>query len=329
MQPTFTIPNGSATGWTPAIQVQPFVRPSHTVRTTQIQPAVLPAQRPIMVVHPSNQVQYQMHMNQTVWSNQQMNTAQMTMARQTRKSEENVPTDVNLFRWQQKNVRLQQQYRLLYSKYQAALIQIQTLTLQHNELDKKLKIDQMNYQELCTKFQIALQCEQNKYNVLSNTWTETSNQLHREQGKFKALSINLEESTKNLKNEQEKYIALSAIHAETQKTLHSMRQKRYEEGNVTESNSKFESDKGQFEVGHHIVPREHLGKPVHDKSNLQQLSIKPHSSLSSTIDSTQNTEGNTAIERRDNNNLIVPPGFERCTRVPGEGVAKLHRVVTG
>lgn len=326
MQSTFTVPNGSTPRWAPAIQVQPMVQQAHTGHASQIHPSVLPPQRQLMVVHPSNQVQYQMNMNQAGWRNQQMNTAQMTMAYQTWKADKSVPTDVNLYRWQQENVRLQQQYQLLHSEYTAALIQIQTLTLQHNELDKKLKIDQWKYRELNNKFMIAMQSEQGKYNVLSNMQTETSNQLHREQGKNNALSINLEESTKNLKNEQKKYRALSAKHAETKQTLELMRQKRDEEGEVFESKSKFESDKGEFKVGHQIVSRERPAKPMLEKSNLQDLPIAPRGSLSSTIDPIQINGGNATTER--SNHLIIPPGFESCTRISGEGVGKLDRVVT-
>jgi len=326
MQSTFTVPNGSTPRWAPAIQVQPMVQPAHSVHASQIQPTVLPSQRQLMVVRPSNQVQYQINMNQAGLRNQQLNTAQMTMAYQTWKADKRVPTDVNLFRWQQENVRLQQQYQLLHSEYQAALIQIQTLTLQHNELDKKLKIDQWKYQELNNKFMIAMQSEQSKYNVLSNIHTETSNQLHREQGKNNALSINLEESTKNLKYEQKKYEALSAKHAATQQTLELMRQKRDEEGKVFESKSKFESDKGELEVGHQIVSRERLAKPILEKSHLQDLPIEPCGSLSSTIDPLRITGGNASSER--SNHLIIPPGFESCTRVAGEGIGKLKRVVT-
>merc|ERR550534_1906455 len=86
-----------------------------------------------MVVHPSNQVQYQVQMNRAGWSNQQLNTAQMTMACQTWKSDNKVPTEMDWCRLQQENVRLQQQYHLLQSEYQAALVQIQTLTLQQTE----------------------------------------------------------------------------------------------------------------------------------------------------------------------------------------------------
>merc|ERR1719193_1751043 len=208
-----------------------------------------------MVVHPTNQVQYQVHMNQAGWSNQQLNTAQMTMACQTWKSDKKLPTDGDWCRWQQETVRLQQQYQLLHSEYQAALVQIQTLTLQHSELDKKLNMDQWKYQELNNKYQIAMQAQQNKYNVLSSMHTETSNQLRSEKGKCSALTIELEESTMNLKNEQRKYKVLSAIHAETKKTLHSIRQKRVEVGNAIESKSKSVSIQGQFDAVHQILSR--------------------------------------------------------------------------
>merc|ERR1719397_2272548 len=147
-----------------------------------------------MVVHPSNQIQYQLRMNQAGWRNQQLNTAKMTMACQW-KSDNKVQTDGDWCRWQQESVRLQQQYQLLHSEYKAALLHIQTLTLQYSELNNK--------------YMIALQMEQNKYNVLSNMHTKTSNQLCIEQNKCNVLIVELEESTKNLKNEQQKYEELS------------------------------------------------------------------------------------------------------------------------
>merc|ERR1719193_1506859 len=205
-----------------------------------------------MVVHPTNQVQYQVHMNQAGWSNQQLNTAQMTMACQTWKSDKKLPTDGDWCRLQQETITVQQQYQLLHSEYQAALVQIQTLTLQHSELDKKLKMDQWKYQELNNKYMIAMQAEQNKYNVLSNMHTETSNQLRSEQGKCNALSIELEESTMNLKDEQRKYKVLSEIHAKTKKTLQSLRQK----GNVMESKTKSVSIHGKFDPVDQICSRE-------------------------------------------------------------------------
>jgi len=321
MQTNFTIPNGSTPGWTPTIQAQHVVKPSHTVHVTQLPSALLPSQGQIMVVHPSHQMQYQMHMNPAGWSNQQMNNAQMRMACQTWKSDKKVPKGVNMFRGQQENVRLQQQFELLHSEYQAALIQIQTLTLQHSELDKKLKIDQWKYWELNNKFMIAMQSEQSKYKVLSKIHSETSNQLHREQDKCNALSINLEESTKNLKNEQKKYKALSAIHAETKKNLRSMRQKRDEGGNVVGSKRKIESDKSGFEMAHQIASIELSAQPV------EYSPIAPRWNISSTTDCIQTTGGNISNERK--NHLIIPPGFERCTRISGTSAGKVHRVVTG
>merc|ERR1719419_123843 len=134
-----------------------------------------------MVVHPSNLVQYKVRMNQAAgWSNQQLSTAQMTMACQTWNADKKVNTDGDWCRLQQENVRLHQQYQLLHSEYQTALVQIQTLSQQQTELDKKLKLDQWKYKELNNKYVIDMQSAQNKYNALSNMHKETCIQLQNE-----------------------------------------------------------------------------------------------------------------------------------------------------
>merc|ERR1719397_2426209 len=184
------------------------------------------------------------------------------------KSDNKVQTDGAWCRWQQESVRLHKQYQLLHSEYKAALLQIQTLSLQYSELDKKLKIDQWKYQELNNKYMIAIQIEQNKYNVLSNMHTETSNQLCIEQNKCNVLTVELEESTKNLKNEQQKYEELSALHAETKKTLHNMRQKDEQVLKVINSKNKSTSNKGQYDSKHQILLNDGLAKPI---------LIEPHS----------------------------------------------------
>jgi len=319
MQSTFSIPNGSAPGWTPAVQFQPMVKPAQTVHASQIQPAVQPSQTQLMVVHPSCQVQYQVPMNQAGWRNQQLNTAKMTMACQTWKSDNKVQADCGLFRWQQESVRLKQQYQLLHSEYQAALVQIQTLTLQHSELDKKLKIDQWKYQELNNKYMLALQLEQNKYNVLSNMHTETSNQLCIERDKCNVLSLELKESTKNLKNEQHKYKLLSALHAETKKTLHGIRQKREKVGKVIDSKSKSKGDKGHYDSVHQISSNDGSTKPTLIDPHLEHLTVGRRGSIS-TIDPKQTAAANTGDEREGD--LIIPPGFERCTQLSGQGIGK-------
>jgi len=318
MQSTFSLPNGTVPGWTRAMQLQPVVQPAHTVHATQIQPAVQPSQTQLMVVHPSNQVQYQVQMNQAGWSNQQLNTAQMTMACQTWKSDKKVPTEGDWCRWQQENVRLQQHYQLLHSEYQAALVQIQTLTLQQTELNKKLKMDQMRFHELNNKYMMAIQVEQNNYNVLRNLHNETSNQLRSEQGKCNALSIELEVSKKNLKNEQQKYEVLSAIHAETKKNLHSMQQKRDQVGNLIDNKGKSASDVGKYDAPNPILSREIPLKPTLNESRLEHVPVGLN--LSSTVDPIQSAGASASSEI--SNRLVIPPGFERCTRVSGQGVGK-------
>jgi len=301
MHSTFTIPNGSVSRWTPAVQLQSVVQPADTAHSTQIPPAVQPTQTQLMVVNPSDQVQYKLHMNQAGWRNQQLNTAQMTMACPTWKSDEKARTEGDWYRWQQENVRLHQQYQLLHSEYQSALVQIQTLAIQQTELDKKLKVHQWKYQELNNKYMIGMQLEKNRYNSLSNIHNETCIQFRNEQGKCNALSIELEESVKNFKNEQRKYKVLSAIHAETKKTLKSVRQKRNEVVNVIDSKNKSESEK-RYEAVDPISSRDWPVKPRPKKPPLE------HGSQSNTIDSVQTAGANASCER--NNYLVVPPGFE-------------------
>merc|ERR1719285_800950 len=265
-----------------------------------------------MVVHPSNQIQYQLRMNQAGWRNQQLNTAKMTMACQW-KSDNKVQTDGDRSGWNQENVRLQQQYQLLHSEYQAALVQIQTLTLQHKELDRRLKLDWWKYQELNNKYMIGIQIEQNKYNALSKVHNETCIQLRNEKGKCNALNIKLEESSKNLRNEQQKYKVLNRIHVETKKILQSVRQKR-NEVNVVDSKSKSIGMK-QFDTGTAIMeeqPREStLTGPVLESGN-----VALQASRTTTHDSMQANEAIAHSER--SNHLIVPPGFGGSTQVSSQ-----------
>jgi len=320
MQSTFSIPDGSVSGWTPAMQLQPVVQPAHTLHATQIQRTAQPNPTQVMVVHPSNQVQYQLHMSQAGWTNPQFNTAQMTMARQTWKSDKKEQNDGGWCLWQQERVRLQQQYQLLHSEYNAALVQIQNLTVQQEELGKKLKMEQWKYQELNNKYFIDMQTEQNKYDVLNNMHNETCIQLRDEKGKCNALSIKLEESSKNLKNEQQKYILLSRIHAETKKILHSLRQKRDEVVNDIDSKNKSIIDKDQYEAVSPILSRAQSVKSNEPCS--EHVPAGLHRSHSSTRDLMQAAGANAFSERI--NHLVVPPGFERRIRVSGQGVGKVE-----
>merc|ERR1719285_242541 len=265
-----------------------------------------------MVVHPSNQVQYQLHMSQG-WSNPQLNTAQVAMSRQAWKPDKRLNGNGDRSGWNRENVRLQQQYQLLHSEYQAALVQIQTLTLQHKELDRRLKLDWWKYQELNNKYMIGIQIEQNKYNALSKVHNETCIQLRNEKGKCNALNIKLEESSKNLRNEQQKYKVLNRIHAETKKILQSVRQKR-NEVNVVDSKSKSIGMK-QFDTGTAIMeeqPREStLTGPVLESGN-----VALQASRTTTHDSMQANEAIAHSER--SNHLIVPPGFGGSTQVSSQ-----------
>jgi len=293
------------------MHLQPVVQSPQTVHATQIQPGVQPAATQVMVVHPSNQVQYQLHMSQG-WTNPRLNTAQMAMTRQAWKSDKKVNGDRS--GWNQEKVRLQQQYQLLYSEYQAALVQIQTLNLQHNELDRKLKIDQWKYQELNNKYMIGIQIEQNKYKALEKVHNETCIQLRNEKGKCNALNIKLEESSKKLMNEQEKFKVLTRIHAESKKILHNARQKREEVANVVDSKSKSINIK-QIDAGTVILEEQPgestLNGPVLDRGN-----VTSQTSRTTTHDSMQVNEAIALSER--SNNLVVPPGFGGSTQISSQ-----------
>jgi len=302
MQNTFSMPNGSVPGWTPAMQLQPVVQSAQTVHATQIQPALQHTQTQVMVVHPSNQIQYQLHMNQAGWTNPQPNTAQMAMACETWAPEKKVNTNVDWCRQNQEKVRLQQQYQLLHTEYEAALIQIQTLSLQHKELEKKLKMDQWKYQELNNKYVLDMQTEQKKYNALSNMHTETCIQLRNEKGNCNALSIKLEESKKSLMNEQQKYGVLSRIHAETKKILHSVRQKSDEVVTIVNKNSKI-GGHDQYDAKNPALLRERPVKSTPGKPYLEYIPA----SHSITHDPIKVAAVKSYSERC--NQLVSPPGF--------------------
>jgi len=309
MQSTFTIPNGSVSGWTPTIQLQPVVQPAQGVHATQITPVVQPTQTQVMVVQPSNLVQYKVRMNQAGWSNQQLSTAQMTMACQTWNAVKKANTDSDWYRHQQEDVKLHQQYQLLHSQYQTALVQIQTLTQQQTELDKKLKIDHWKYQELNNKYVIDMQSAQNRYNALRSMHNETCIQLQNEQGKCNSLRIELRESIENLRIEQQKYKVLSAIHAETKKTLHSAWQKRDKAINVNVREKKSEIDESQYEPVDSIFSRQRPVKNMANKALSEPVAARIHGSPSNAIDAIQTAGADSPSER--NNHLVVPPGFER------------------
>jgi len=319
MQSTFSIPNGSVSRWTPAIQLQPMVQSAHPVYANQLQPTVQPNPPQLTFVHPSNQVQHPLHMSQAGWMNPRLNTAEKKMACQTWKYEKKADNDGYLGRWQQEKVRLHQQQQMLHSQYRAALVQIRTLTLQHIEMGKKFKIKQWKYQELNNKYVIDMQTEQNKYNVLRNLHSETCMQLRDEKGKCNDLSTKLEESSKNLKNEQQKYKVLSRIHAETKKILHSQWLKRNEVGNVIDRKNKSIIDND------HEVVNANLSKNLYVKSTLngsclEYAPVGLHGSHSSTHDPMQAAVANAFSER--SNHLVVPPGFGRSTQVSGQCTGK-------
>jgi len=316
MQSTFSVLNGTVPGWTPALQLQPVMQPTPTFHSAQIQPTGQPNQTHVMVVHPSNQIQQQLYISQAGLTNPSLNTDRMKMACQAWKPDNKVQNDANRCRWQQEKVILQQQYQLLHAEYQTVLVHIQTLTLQHKELDKKLKINQCKYQELNNTYVSTMQREQNKYNALTNMYNETCIQLRDEKGRCNALKIKLEESTKKLRNEQQKYGVLSRMHAETKKFLHSARQKRNGEVKCIESKNKSNGDKDKYETVRLNLSGERPVRPSLKETYFEHVPVSGDESLSSTYNTVKAAGPNKLCEGIKH--LVVPPGFERSTRVSGK-----------
>jgi len=311
MQSTFSVPNGSVPRWTPALELQPVMQPTPTFHFAQTQPARQPNQTHVMVVHPSNQIQQQLYMSQAGLP--RLNTDRMKMGCQALRSDNKVQNDANRCRWQQEKVILQQQYQLLHAEYQTALVHIQTLTLQHKELDKKLKINQCKYQELNNTYVITMQREQNKYNALSNMYNETCIQLRDEKGRCNALTIKLEESTEKLRNEQQKYGVLSRMHTETKKFLHSARQKQNGVAECIESKNKSDGDKDKYETVSLNLSSERQVKPSLKETYFERAPVSGDETQSSTYNNVKAAGANKLCEGIKH--LVVPPGFEMSTRV--------------
>merc|ERR550534_208173 len=322
MQSTFSVPNGSVPGWIPALQLQPVMQPTPTFHSAQIQPTVQPNQTHVMVVRPSNQIQQQLYISHTGLTNPRSNTDRMKMASQAWKSDNKVQNDANRCRWQQEKVILQQQYQLLHAEYQTALVHIQTLTLQHQELDKKLKINHCKYQDLNNTYVITMQREQNKYNALTNMYNETCIQLRDEKGRCNALTIKLEESAKKLRNEQQRYGDLSRMHAETKKLLHSARQKRDGVVKFIESKNKSSGDKDNYETVSLNLSGERHVKPSLRETYFEHVSVSGDKSQSGTYNTGKAAEANKLCEGIKH--LVVPPGFERSTRVSGKSAHEVE-----
>jgi len=318
MQSTFSVPNGSVPGWTSALQLQQVVQPTQAIHATQIRPACQPNQTQVMVVHPTNHGQHQLHMSQVGWTDPRLNTARMMKACQTWKSEKKVQNDADRCRWQQEKAILQQQYQLLHSEYQAALVHIQNLALQHGELDKKLKMDQCKYQELNKTYVISMQREQNKYNALNNMYNETCIQLRNEKGKCNALNIKLEESARKLSNEQLKYKVLNRIHAETKKILHSARQKGDDVAKFIESKNKSSGDQDQYKtLSLNSSSEQPVMSSLKDEPYMEHVPVRVDGSQSSSHDPMK-AEGEYAFCERSKH-LVVPPGFERSSSTSASG----------
>jgi len=319
MQSTFSVPNGSVSGFIPAQQLQPVMQPMSRIHASQIQSTGQPNQTQVVFVHPSNQVQHQLHMNQFGWIDPRLNTNRMNIACQ---SDNQVQNGGYQCHWQQEKAILQQRYQLLNAEHQTALANIQTLSLQNNELDKKLKINQYKYQELNNTYVITMQREHNKHDALKNMNNETCIQLRNEKRKCDALTIELEESTKNLRNEWQKYKDLDRMHVETKKILHSERQKRNEAVEFIESKNKSKDEKVPCET---MGLNSSSGSPV--KSSLKEpymehVPVRGDLSKSSTYDPMKavGVDADCEISKH----VAVPPGFERSTRVSGQGVSKVE-----
>jgi len=252
-------------------------------------------------------------MSQAGLTNPRLNTDRMKMACQAWRSDKQVQNDANRCRWQQEKVILQQQYQLLQAEYQTALVHIQTLTLQHKELNEKLKINLCKYQELNNTYVISMQREQNKYNALSNLHNETCIQLRDEKDRCNALTIKLEESTKKLRNEQQKYGVLRSMHAQTKKFLHSAQQNRNGSVECIESKNKSIGDKDKYETVGLNLPGERPVKPSLKETYFAHVPVSGDETVSSTYNTVKTAGANKLCEGIKL--LVVPPGFERSTRV--------------
>jgi len=316
MQSTFSIPAVSTPGWTPAMQLQPVVQPTQTVHPAQVHPVMQPSQAQVMVVHPPNTMHYQVQMNQAGWSNQQLNTAQMTMAYGMWKSDNKVPCESDWQRLQQEGALRQQQYQMLQTEYQAALSQIETLKVKLSELEKNLKIDQWKHQELNNKYIFAIQSEQNKYQILNNMHIATTNQLRAERCKYDAMSIELQESANNLENERRKYGVLNAMYAETKKNLLSVRQKQEKQVNENDKKNKSVNDQSSRNVECQIFSKERLENLHSGERSRHEHGTEDFVGTIAGTNNPSQTSGVIPSSERGNHLVIPPPGFESCNRVP-------------
>jgi len=290
-----------------SIPLQPMVPPSQTLLPNQIQPLMIPPETQITVIRPSNIVLNQLQMDREEGDTQQLNTAQMSFASQMWKSDINLSSNGSCLGLAQESLRYQQNYQLLHSDYQSALLQIQTLQIRQNLLDKKLWMDELKYQKLHSKYLAAVQW-QNKYHVLSKMHTKTIKQLRHEQDKCNILSTELAETARNLENERQKCNFLNSINAETNKNLSTAGKKRDKLVNVNQNENKYTCNERPYNSAHPIYLKQRSTSPTHSESCHQLLT-----NFSDTISPLQTKRAKASNGK--SNHTVIPPGFEKCARV--------------
>lgn len=289
-----------------SIPLQPMVPPSQTLLPNQIQPLMLPSETQITVIRPSNIVLNQLQMDREEGDTQHLNTAQMAFASQMWKPDKNLSSTGSCLGLPQENLRCQQNYQLLHSDYQLALLQIQTLQIRQNLLDKKLWMDQLKYQKLHNKYMAAVQW-QNKYHVLSNMHTKTIKQLRNEQDKCNILSIELAETARSLENERRKCKFLNSIKVETNKNLSTGGKKHDKLVNANQNENQYTHDERVYDSTRQISLKQRSTSRTHSESCHQLLR-----NFSGTLSPLQTKRAKASSGK--SNHTVIPPGFEKCAR---------------
>jgi len=293
-----------------SIPLQPMVPPSQTLLHNQM----IPSETQITVIHPSNIVLNQLQMDRREGNTQQLNSAQMSFASQMWQSDNNLSSNGSCLGKSQESLRYQQDYQLLHSDYQVALLQIQALQIRQNLLDKKLWMDQLKYQKLHNKYLAAVQW-QNKYHVLSKMHTNTIKQLRQEQDKNNILSTELAETAKSLENERRKSKFLISINAETNKNLSTEGKKLDQLVNVNQNENKYTYDEREYNSERQISLKQRSTSSTHSESCHQLLR-----NFSNTISPLQTNRAK--VSDGKSNHTVIPPGFENCARVSARNGSK-------
>jgi len=296
-----------------SIPLQPMAPPSQTLLPNQIQPLMIPSETQITVIRPSNIVLNQLQMDREEGDTQQLNTAQMSFASQMWKSDINLSSNGSCLGLAQESLRYQQNYQLLHSDYQSALLQIQTLQIRQNLLDKKLWMDELKYQKLHSKYLAAVQW-QNKYHVLSKMHTKTIKQLRLEQDKCNILSTELAETARSLENERRKTKCLNSINAES-KNLSTVGKKRDKLVNANQNENKYTYNERAYNSVHQSSLKQRSTSRTRSESCHQLVR-----NFSNTISPVQSKRAKASNGK--SNHTVIPPGFENCARVSARNGSK-------